>query len=449
MMTPTDTLDTLVGRWRAAVLSHRAVTAADADELESHLRDQIADFTAAGLRDDEAFLVAVKRLGEVNALTAEYAREHGERVWKQLAISGEETETRRPFITMLIVAAVAVVAIQAFRLVAGVPYSMPNWFLRNVGFVVLPVLATYFALVNAVRVRRIVVVASLVAAVCLAVNLYPFVDGGDTSTLVGIHVPFLLWFAVAGIYVTTLGSTARRMDFVRFLGEWAIYYVLIALGGAVLLALTFVVFGLILPTTAFDQVFFWVLPSGAAAAVIVAAWLVEAKKSIVENLAPVLTAIFTPLFAVMLFVAAVAYVVLGIGFDFDRSLLTAFDVLLLVVVALVVYGISARNAAKPGGVMDAIRLVAVVAAVIVDLLVVVSLLSRVGELGFTANRVAALGLNLILLVNLGGTIWNSVRLLARRGRIAQLETWQTGFLPVLGLWLLIVVIVLPPMFSFA
>ena len=36
----------------------------------------------------------------------------------------------------------------------------------------------------------------------------------------------------------TLSSHERRMDFVRFTGEWLIYYVLIALGGGVLMALT-------------------------------------------------------------------------------------------------------------------------------------------------------------------------------------------------------------------
>ena len=43
-----------------------------------------------------------------------------------------------------------------------------------------------------------------------------------------------------------------------------------------------------------------ILPSGAVGAVIVGAWLVEAKQSVIENMAPVLTRIFTPLFAVML-----------------------------------------------------------------------------------------------------------------------------------------------------
>ena len=75
------------------------------------------------------------------------------------------------------------------------------------------------------------------------------------------------------------------MDFIRFTGEWAIYYTLIALGGAVLLGLTAAVLGPIAPD-AIDEVFTWVLPSGAAGGVIVAAWLVEAKKSIIENLAP-------------------------------------------------------------------------------------------------------------------------------------------------------------------
>jgi hypothetical protein len=38
-----------------------------------------------------------------------------------------------------------------------------------------------------------------------------------------------------------------------------------------------------------ERVVEWVLPSGAAGAVIVAAWLVEAKQRVVENMAPVLT----------------------------------------------------------------------------------------------------------------------------------------------------------------
>ena len=80
----------------------------------------------------------------------------------------------------------------------------------------------------------------------------------------------MLWFAVAYPYMGgTIRSHERRMDFVRFTGEWVIYYALIALGGGVLLGLT----ALILEPSGADvaeRVIEWVVPSGAVGAVIVA-----------------------------------------------------------------------------------------------------------------------------------------------------------------------------------
>ena len=46
----------------------------------------MAALTEAGLAGDEAFLVAVKRMGSLDALSREFAREHSERLWKQLVM---------------------------------------------------------------------------------------------------------------------------------------------------------------------------------------------------------------------------------------------------------------------------------------------------------------------------------------------------------------------------
>ena len=238
------------------------------------------------------------------------------------------------------------------------------------------------------------------------------------------------------------------MDFVRFTGEWAIYWVLLALGGGVLVGLTTLIIAPIAPA-AIDDMMLWVLPSGGAAAVVVAAWLVEAKKSVIENLAPVLAAVFTPLFAAMLIVAVVVYAAGGIGRDFDRDLVTVFDALLLVVLGLVLYALSARESTKAAGALDVMRLVAIVAALVLDLLVLGSMLGRVAEFGFTANRVAAIGLNIVLIVNLAATAWLSARMLARRTSGERLERWQTGYLPVFAAWAGIVVLVVPVLFAFA
>jgi hypothetical protein len=77
-----------------------------------------------------------------------------------------------------------------------------------------------------------------------------------------------------------------------------------------------------------------------------------------------------------------------------------------------------------------------------------SMIARIGDVGFTPNRTAALGLNLVLLVNLAGAAWLAARFIAGRNRFHRLERWQTTYLPVFALWAATVVIVLPPLFAF-
>jgi hypothetical protein len=444
-----DSLEDQIGQWRAAVLRGRAVDDADADELEGHLREQIGDLEATGLNDDEAFLIAVRRLGQVDQITAEFAREHSDRLWKQLALSRPDDGGKHSLLTMLGFAVAAAVLTRVAWMLADPFGGTGEWLIRDVSFFVLPVLAAYFVVLRRLNGARALALGGIVAALALAVNLFPLAVGGSTELLVAIHLPVALWFVVGVVYVGgDVRSSAGRMDFIRFTGEWVIYYAVIALGGGVLIGLTTMVLTPIAPDLV-DDVLLWVIPSGAAGAVVVAAWLVEAKKSIIENIAPVLTAIFTPLFAIMLLVSAIGYSVAGIGREFDRNLLTVFDVLLLVVVGLVVYGISARDTTRSARAMHAIRLVAVVSAIFLDVLVLVSMFARVGELGFTANRVAALGLNIILLVNLVVTAWLIGRVLVRRALPVRLEQWQVGYLPVFAAWVVLVVLVVPPLFGFA
>jgi hypothetical protein len=312
---------------------------------------------------------------------------------------------------------------------------------------VLPFLAGYFARRRRLDARHWVLTAAPFVLAAIVVNVYPWETDSDTEIVAALHLPVVLWFVVAYPYMGgTIRSHERRMDFVRFTGEWFIYYVLIALGGAVLMALTA---GILEPTGVdVDRVAEWVLPSGAAGGVIVAAWLVESKQRVIENMAPVLTMLFTPLFAVMLACAAVVYAVTGLGGAFDRELLSVFDALLVVVLALVLYGMSAREPSASPGWMDGIQLVAVVSALVLDLMVLGAMIARIGDLGFSPNRTAALGLNIVLLVNLAGAAWLSVLFVRRRCNFHRLERWQTIYLPVFAVWTAAVVVVIPPLFTF-
>ena len=80
---PTETaghdVEAQIDAWREHLRARRQISGPDVDELEDHLREQIASLTAQGLASDEAFLVAVKRIGAIDALTREFAREQAAR----------------------------------------------------------------------------------------------------------------------------------------------------------------------------------------------------------------------------------------------------------------------------------------------------------------------------------------------------------------------------------
>jgi len=242
-------------------------------------------------------------------------------------------------------------------------------------------------------------------------------------------------------------QVAGRMDFIRFSGELLIYYVLIALGGAVLTGFMAMIFQAIGTDV---EPFFesWLLPCGAVGAVVVASWLVEAKQSVIENMAPVLTRLFTPLFAAVLVTFLGTMLWTGHGVDIEREVLIAFDLLLVIVLGLLLYSVSARNPLSPPGAFDVLQVVLVVSALLADAVALWAIAARITEFGFTPNRVAALGENAILLINLAWSAVLYIRFLRGRGSFADLERWQTDYVPVYALWAAIVVIVFPPVFAY-
>ncbi|MFD3591661.1 permease prefix domain 1-containing protein [Nocardia sp. NPDC058640] len=439
-------LQVLIDQWRGYVQRHRAISVADVDEMEDHLRERISTLEDAGLSGDEAFLVAVKRMGSMDAISREFAREHSERLWKQLVLVPDESDSGASKRELMVVLGLAVGA--ALALKAGFTWLEGSTLALNISLLVLPFLAGYFAWKRQVsaRVAAVLVVPFVVAALIL--NLYPFEPEGATEIIAGIHAPIALWFVVGLAYAGgDWRSGRRRMDFIRFTGEWFVYLTLLALGGGVLIGLTVATFDT-LDVTIEPIIEDWVLPFGVAGAGIVAAWLVEAKQNVVENIAPVLTRVFTPLTIVMLFALLVALVSTRSLTNIDREMLILMDLILVLVLGLLLYTISARDPLAAPGFFDRLQLVLVVTALAVDVLMLAAMLTRIAEFGSTPNKVVALGLNVVLLVNLAWSAHLSFGFLRGKKGFADLERWQTDYLPVYGVWAAGVIIVIPPTFDF-
>jgi hypothetical protein len=457
-----DSLEEQIHAWRSHLRQSQTVSMSDAAELEDHLREQVESLSEQGLSADEAFLVAVKRMGSVDTLTREFAREHSERLWKQLVLSGGDgafdgTDALGSGMSRMWVAlGIAVAAAIAIRIPAlfGVLIDPDAslFYPINIAFFTLPFIAAYFAWERPLSVGNRVRVAAAFVTAAVVVNA--FVGFGEpaeerhTVILSVIHLPIALWLLVGVAYVGGgWHGSERRMDFIRFTGEMLIYLVLIALGGGVLIALTFVLFQAI-GVDVEPLVNNWIAPCGFAGATVIAAWLVEAKQSVIENMAPVLARIFSPLFALVLLAFVVTMAATGRGIDVEREILIAVDLLLVVVFGLLLYSISARDPLAPPGLLDWITLVLVGSALVVDMLALWTIGARISDFGWSPNRLAALGMNLVLLVNLAGSAVLYVRFIRGGREFHRLWDWQMTYLYVIAGWAAVVAFLFPPLFRF-
>src|SRR5262245_28812258 len=119
-------IENQIAQWRAYLHRLQAVQGPDVEELEGHLRDQLATLTDAGLAADEAFLVAVKRMGNLDVLSREFARAHSARLWKELVVAPDTAAPPNTSRTeLLVVLSLAVAAGLAVKMPAlfGLPLS--------------------------------------------------------------------------------------------------------------------------------------------------------------------------------------------------------------------------------------------------------------------------------------------------------------------------------------
>ncbi|CAM3803081.1 permease prefix domain 1-containing protein [Tsukamurella strandjordii] len=440
----TGPVDAQIRQWRGYLEGRRRLRADEVDELESHLRDQISDLEARGLDGEESFLVAVKRMGAADAVAHEFAREHSDRLWKQLVLGSADKDSGRPAELPVVLALGAGAGLSLLAVLWLLGDAAP----RFAAFAVAPFLVAYFAFKRAMDVRAAAAVIGAFAVVAALIAVYPFRSGGSTEVLTVLATPVVLWFGVGVAYTGGAWRSApRRMDFVRFTGEFVIYFLLIALGGGAITALTINALGAV-GLNAESVITEWVLPVCIGGAVLVAAWLVEAKQEVIENIAPVLTRIFTPITLVMLIVVLGAFASRPGLVGADRDLLVLMTAVLVLVVGLLLYAVSARDPRRRPDVFDRLQVALVVAAIAVDLVVLVAMITRTAEFGSSPNKAAALGLNLVLLVILAGAAVLGAGFVRGRREFAEIERWQTGTLPAYAAWAAIVALVFPPVFGF-
>ncbi len=445
--------------WRG-FLAGQGVSDDEAEPRVAAVREEAQTLEEAGLTAEEAFSVAIRRHADRDPLARRFAGPP--RRWPSSGTPGASTDARRAILAstdprraILAAIGLAVAAAAAVKLpeLFGISFDSPaadRFYLRNLSLLILPSLSVWVAWRQRFPRPQILALLGVFLLGAVLINGIPFAAGGSTETLAAIHLPLALWLAVGlvGSGAESGNIVGRRLRFARFTGELLLTLPLLGLGGLILVGLTIGLFGLIgLEAEGFVER--WMLPAGAAGAIVIAGFLAETRRRLTGQLAPVLIRVFSPMFAgvLVVFLATMAWT--GAGLQPDREVLIGLDLLLVLVVGLVLLHVAARDEEAKPGLFDGVTAALVVLALIVDGIALGAIAGRISEFGPSPNRVAAVGINLILLANLAGSGWLLLGFLRERAGFDRLRRWQAAFLPIYAGWAAFVIAVLPLVFSFA
>jgi hypothetical protein len=315
----------------------------------------------------------------------------------------------------------------------------------NLVFGVLPFIAAYFAANNTPGRRMVYTLSALFVLAIVHLNLLPQKET-DSIILAYLHLPIFLWVVVGFAFTGSEFRLGRaRLAYLKFNGEFAILYACMAISGMLLTGITMRLFGLV-DLDISEFYFKNIVAFGAAALAVVAAYLVSKNLKLAKNIAPYIARIFSPLVLVTLAVYLVTVAWVGKSPFSDRDFLLSFNGILLGVLAVTIFSITERGTGERKNISDYVNAALITLALIIDSVALSAIVFRLSSYGITANRLAVLGINVLIWANLIWIIFAYVRLLRGTTGPSTVQDAVTKYLPIYGLWAAFVTVAFPLIF---
>ncbi len=326
--------------------------------------------------------------------------------------------------------------------------SHDYFFPRNIAFIVMPGLAGYFAFKQGLTWQNAIFPIGVFIVSLVFVNFLPDTATSDTLLLTCLHLPLLLWLMVGHLFSgAQVSATAKRIDFLRFHGDLLVMCAVIMLAGGLFTALTINLFMLI-EIKIEDFYFKYLVLSALPSVPLLATLLVQQNPMLVSKISPVVARIFTPLVAVMLLIFLAAFIYSGKDPYNDRDFLLIFNGILLGVMALLVFSVGEATKESASRFQVVFLVVLAFLAILNNGIALSAIGFRLVELGITPNRLAVLGSNVLVMLNLLAVTRELMGLLRGNKNLQDVEAGMTRFLPVYALWAAIVSFVFPFVFMF-
>jgi hypothetical protein len=322
------------------------------------------------------------------------------------------------------------------------------FYTRNIGFVVFPALAGYFIWKRDISLPRILFTSAAFIIAAVYINLLPDLPNNSTIILACLHLPFLLWALLGINYVgDEWGNDARRLDFLRFNGDFLILSGILVIAGALFTAIVIGLFkaiGIKIENFYFD----YLAVFAGAALPIISTFMTQSNPSLVNKVSPVVAKITSPLVLLMLIIYLGAVLFSDKDPYNDRNFLLVFNLLLIGVMAIILFSLAETSKDQENQWSLMISFAIAVITMGVNGIAFTAILFRISEWGITPNRLAILGANFLMLANLIFIGYRLFNQLVRKDENSRVENAIASFLPIYILWAMVVVFVFSLLFKF-
>lgn len=319
---------------------------------------------------------------------------------------------------------------------------------RNFGLIAFPFVTAYFAWKNKLPIQSLILPFGIILAAALYINLLPDNQESDTLVLACIHFPLLLWGILGFVFSDAkINNLTKRLDYLNFNGDAIIMGALLLISGGLMSGITIGLFSLI--GLQIEKFYFeYIVVFGLAAAPLVATHLTQTNPQLVNKVPPIIAKIFSPLVLIMLVIYLGAIVYAGKDPYNDREFLMIFNMLLIGVMALIFFSVAESSKDEKSGTGIWILVLLSLVTIVVNGIALSAIAFRISEWGITPNRLAVLGVNILMLIHLLLVSRMLIQTVLRQNKLEEVGLVLVRYLPVYLLWTGIVVFLFPVIFGF-
>lgn len=354
------------------------------------------------------------------------------------------------FTDIFIMMAVCLLAVFLIRIPDIFKINATNflYYEKNAGIIVFMAMSAYTVFLNKDFSNRNLIITILTFAVCIIyINLLPNLRTSSQITLVFIHMPLLMWCFYGLVFVNfDLKDKNKRIEFIRHNGDLAIIGALILIAGG---AVAMITFGLFQAIGMDIQKFYFknIIISGLVSAPVLTAFVLKNYNTLTNKIAPVIAKIFSPVVLLTLVVYLLTIAITGKDPYNDREFLLVFNLMLLGVMAIIVFSASGTSSRQKQRFNELVLFILSIVTLITNIIALSAIFYRLGEYGITPNRLAILGSNLLIFINLIMITIDLFKINFRKADIEKVGITIASYLPVYIIWVMIVIFTFPLIFG--